>query len=277
MHTSRFTRSKSPFGGRLAILAVVTLLGGGIASAQVARWLTVRQYQRDLLPICRVQTSQKVLALTFDDGPSPAYTRQILRALKGTDARATFFVIGRAASAHPRLVRALLRAGMEVANHTWSHVDLSGLDSRDVRSEVLRLDRWLAEHAPHTKFVRAPFGRVSPDEASLLGDLGFRLIGWTIAVDHLVGDAGLTGSQAAAELVAKVRPGDIILYHDAPFAAAYPHDPRSVALRVLLRTLPQLGAAGYRSLTLSELLQVGRAVRARPRPWFWQDGSPCPD
>ncbi|MEZ5321222.1 MAG: polysaccharide deacetylase family protein [Microthrixaceae bacterium] len=86
----------------------------------------------------RVHLREKVVALTFDDGPDPRYTPEVLRMLKGFGATATFFIIGSNAAADPSLLRTVIDAGHSIGNHTYDHIELELLDPAQVDSEIDR-------------------------------------------------------------------------------------------------------------------------------------------
>ena len=241
---------------------VLLLLGGVVASTlsalQLIHLLDRRYAPRDL-PVCRVATRDRILALTFDDGPDPGYTPAVLDLLSRVGGRATFFVIGRKAAADPELVVEEVRRGMEVGNHSWSHRRLGELSTGAVRLDLARARRALAPLGAST-LLRAPFGAFLPEHAEVFRELGARPIHWSIAVDHLVGGLGLSPREAARRLLAEVRPGDIVLLHDAPLGADDPDDPRRAALRALALALPALDPAGYRFVTVSQLLRTGEPV-----------------
>jgi peptidoglycan/xylan/chitin deacetylase (PgdA/CDA1 family) len=173
------------------------------------------------------------------------------------------------------LVLEEVRRGMEIGNHSWSHRPLGERSTDAVRLDLGRARRALASLGA-SPLLRAPFGDFLPEDGQVFRELGLRPIHWSIAVDHLVGGLGLSPGEAARRLLAEARPGDIVLLHDAPLGADDPHDPRRAALRALALALPALQRAGYRFVTVSELLRRGEPVHAEPRPWFWQDGFSCP-
>src|ERR687888_2750981 len=113
-----------------AVVPFVTLAG-----IQVVHTLRVHRYGA-LAPICRVQTRQRVIGLSFDDGPTPEYTPRVLRLLERYDVRATFFVIGARTREYPGLVRREVEAGMEVGVHTWTHPHLPSLSSHGADVEI---------------------------------------------------------------------------------------------------------------------------------------------
>lgn len=224
-------------------------------------------------PLCRVATQHRVVALTFDDGPDPVYTPVVLQLLRRYGARATFFLVGEHAESRASLVRAELRAGMQIGNHTWSHPDLADMPLADARAEIERAQAALrASGAAPIRYFRAPFGQATSEQFTMLRGLELTPVHWTLAVDHYVGGMGLDPRSAARSMASDVRPGDIILAHDAR-AGGIDRDP---AMRALGLLLPALRAQGYRFVTLDELLQSGSPVRAVPRPWFWQTGYACP-
>ncbi|HXF72961.1 MAG TPA: polysaccharide deacetylase family protein [Actinomycetota bacterium] len=234
-----------------------------------------RRFESRDLPVCRVVTRKLVIALTFDDGPDPRYTPAVLHLLSRFGARATFFVIGRKASRHPGLVAEEAQRGMEIAGHTWSHRRIDRLSPDQMRVELDRTERALASFGTSSLF-RAPFGSFLPEQAEAMRAWGVRPVHWSVAVDHLVDGLGLSAGEAVRWLSSEVRPGDILLFHDAPLGSDDPEDPRRATLEVLARLLPALERVGYRFVTVSELLRTGEPVLARPRPWFWQDGFACP-
>src|SRR6478609_4009765 len=113
------------------------------------------------------------LALTFDDGPHPDSTPELIEALTATGHRATFFLCGAQAERHPELVRALDRAGMAIANHTWSHPSLPGLPPSAVRDEIRSTNRVLAELTGRPPVLfRPPYGATSPEVRRAAADAG---------------------------------------------------------------------------------------------------------
>lgn len=124
---------------------------------------------------------QKRCALTFDDGPEPVYTPRILDALARHGIRATFFCLGRQVDMHPELTRRMQAEGHLVANHSWSHPDLTTVPPAEVREEIGRTQKVLAATtgtAP--KWFRPPFGAVSQAvrEAAVAHQLAIAL--WTV-------------------------------------------------------------------------------------------------
>jgi len=261
-------------GRRIRVVLAVALIGASAAAgaAQALHAEDAREYG-GLSPICRVDTTQRVVALTFDDGPDPVCTPIVLRMLATAHAHATFFLIGERAVANTALVQQELRAGMQIGDHTWSHPLLPGISLAAFRSQIERtvvaLDTAAAD--PVHSF-RAPQGVITAPQLAVVRALGLTAVHWTRALDHYVGGMGLDPTAAARRLAADVRPGDIILAHDAGDGGI----DREPAMQALALLLPMLRDRGFGFVTVEELLADGTPVRAVPRPLFWQKGFGCP-
>ena len=110
--------------------------------------------------ITHVITEEPVVALTFDDGPHPVYTPQLLRILEKCRAYATLFMVGQAASEYPDLVRQVAKAGHAIGNHTWSHLALPSIKRKDRWKQLRACKRALAPYG--NRFFRPPYGEQSP-------------------------------------------------------------------------------------------------------------------
>src|SRR4051812_35940455 len=101
-------------------------------------------YQRAVGAITSAETTQPLVALTFDDRPDPRSTPLVLDLLERHDARATFFMVGAAAYRHPDLVRRIAEAGHTVANHSWDHTSFTTISGRQRRTQIRATQRVLA-------------------------------------------------------------------------------------------------------------------------------------
>ena len=191
------------------------------------------------------------IALTFDDGPDPEVTPQVLDLLDAAGARATFFCIAERAERHPELCREIARRGHAVENHSRGHqptFPMLGLGG--IRREILAAQATLAELAGRKpRFFRPPAGLRNPLLDPVLHDLGLRLVSWT--------RRGFDTRRAESELVAGrlldgLAAGDILLLHDGHCARAPSGVP--IVLEVLPRLLEAARARGLRPVTLAQAI-----------------------
>jgi len=160
------------------------------------------------------------LALTFDDGPHPEFTPQVLDALARWHLRATFFVVGQAAADHPYLIDQILSAGHAIGNHTWSHGEPRQTSTSQFLNEVQRTSAWLTEHANSTpRWMRPPKGELTPGKLLGLWRQQLSVALWNVDPKdfrmHSLADVQAWCSQY------RPHAGDVVLLHDRlPWAAA---------------------------------------------------------
>jgi peptidoglycan/xylan/chitin deacetylase (PgdA/CDA1 family) len=188
-------------------------LGGYVALTTVGVVFARLEMFADVLS--RGPAGARGVALTFDDGPDPTTTPQVLDALDAAGAKATFFVIGEKAERHPDLVRDLLARGHAVGIHGYEHDRLFALRlpwrvRRDLERAVSVL-QGITDERP--QLYRAPVGHISPAMARVIADLDLRVVGWTIK--SLDGWPGSTAERVARRVVPELRDGSIVLLHDA--------------------------------------------------------------
>ena len=184
-----------------------------------------------------VHAGDKAIALTIDDGPDSTYTPQVLALLDQYKIQATFCMLGRSAATHAGLVQEVVAAGHAVANHTYTHANLSKADVNTVRSEITRAhDALAAAGAKPPAFFRAPYGAWSPTVFQVCQELGLRPLDWSVdprdwsrpGADHIVDT-----------VLGHTHTGSIILEHDGG-------GDRSQTVAALGRFLPKLLEQGYR-------------------------------
>ncbi len=223
-------------------------------------WLLARRPDFQLFGelVSRVEVGQPLVALSFDDGPQPVYTEQILEELARADARASFFMVGRQVQAHPEIARTVLEAGHELGNHSWSHRRLLLIPPSTVRDEIERTDAALrVVGAQGPLLFRAPFGKklvVLPwvlsrqERTHVLFDI------IPDPPDYLRPDPQLI----ADDVLRRTQPGSIIVLHDGGGL----RDETVVATRLILQGL---AARGFRFVTVSELMEAGGGLSAAHR------------
>jgi peptidoglycan/xylan/chitin deacetylase (PgdA/CDA1 family) len=157
----------------------------------------------------------RAVALTFDDGPSPTYTRKILSILRRLHVPATFFVIGIRACQYPSLVREEIGAGMVVGNHSWDHPNspaFAKLGPARIGSEIRQADHCLRSMGTTPAFFRPPGGSFSPAVIGAAQEMNQRVVLWD--VDPRDWAPGRTWRQIVRSVLHEVHPGAIVDLHD---------------------------------------------------------------
>ncbi|QGN45965.1 polysaccharide deacetylase family protein [Micromonospora sp. WMMD558] len=154
------------------------------------------------------------VALTFDDGPDPVWTPQVLDRLRAARVTATFCVVGTQVRRHPDLVRRIVEEGHQLCNHSWNHdVDLGRRPVAEIRADLLRTQRAIRAAVPTARvpFYRQPGGRWTPEVVQVAKQLGMRSLHWTVDPQ----DWGKPPAEKISERVhTAARPGAVVLLHD---------------------------------------------------------------
>ncbi|WP_329100679.1 polysaccharide deacetylase family protein [Micromonospora sp. NBC_01699] len=163
----------------------------------------------------RISTGSRGVALTFDDGPNPVYTPQVLAELARFRVRATFCLVGELAAAYPELVRAIAAAGHTLCNHSWSHdPDLGSRSKAAIRTDLTRTNAAIRAAVPDALilYYRQPYGGWTAGAVATARELGMTSVHWDVdAEDYSRPGAGNIASNVTAGVV----PGSIVLMHDA--------------------------------------------------------------
>jgi peptidoglycan/xylan/chitin deacetylase (PgdA/CDA1 family) len=197
--------------------------------------------------IKRADTEVKVVALTYDDGPSP-YTNQLLDILDRYQVKATFFEIGRNIEKYPEIVPMIVARGHELANHSYSHTDMMFKPREFLLSEIEKTDKLLQESGVKQDSIsfRPPFGRRFVVLSYLLSQMQKKLIMWDVNPQDY--DNTLTAEDIANRVIDNVRSGSIVLMHDGGGAQSK----TVAATQAIVKTLQ---SKGYAFKTVSELLK----------------------
>ncbi len=199
-----------------------------------------------------VHGSGHVVALTFDDGPNAGTTPQLLDLLERAHVRATFFVVGRAVTRHPELLRRMLRDGDEIGNHTQTHAHLNFfLTQRAIGAEIDAAQAAIARATGRpARFLRPPFGARNFAAIDAARQRGLQVVMWTA----MLGDEspGLGSAQLAQRLVGQVGDGAIIVLHDGDQGRSGSGG-RSYESAATALVIGRLQAAGYRFVTISQI------------------------
>ena len=191
-------------------------------------------------PTPKPTTSTKRVALTFDDGPHPKVTQQILKTLKKYNAKATFFVLGESVEKNPNVLKEVFNAGHEIGNHTYSHPKLTTLTNKQIQTQVESTNKAVKSITGNNPTVfRPPYGSYDKTVSS---QLNVPNVLWT--VDTL--DWKHRDPKKTLQIVkSNVKNGSIILMHDI-------HQSTADALDSVISTLQK---QGYEFVTVSEILK----------------------
>lgn len=184
---------------------------------------------------------EKVVAFTFDDGPKPGLTEPLLELLTSLRVPATFFVIGRHVTEYPDLTRQIVAAGMEIANHSYTHRNLTRISPDEVAREVIQTQvavESVTGKAP--RYLRPPGGNWNGSVANIVRQWGLTPCMWTVDVD---GSEVIGAQQVADAVLSQVRPGSVVLMHNGKLST----------LQALPTIIKELRARGYTFATVDAL------------------------
>lgn len=200
------------------------------------------------ISVSRVSVPDKLVALTFDDGPHPTLTPRLLDILARTGAKATFFTLGQNVTRYPDIVRRAEAEGNEIANHSYSHPNLNKCSLAKIYQELDATDTAIQKATgKRPSLVRPPYGNMKKDvRAQVNRKYGYHVVLWD--VDPL--DWRKPGSGVVAQRMVKgARPGSILLAHDI-------HEGTINAMESMIKSLQ---AQGYRFVTVSQLIAAGQS------------------
>jgi peptidoglycan/xylan/chitin deacetylase (PgdA/CDA1 family) len=233
-------RAKKAFG-----LVVLAVAGGQLVSwtEPTAAFAVLERLTPNL--VWRVKTERPLVALSFDDGPNPAYTPLVLSVLDRYGAKATFFLIGERAAAHPELVRRIKAAGHEVGNHYYMNGATLRHSDQDFLGYLERTERAAGISGP-TKLFRPPGGVAWPHQLRLARERGYRCVLGS-AYPH---DPAHPPVWYIEWLIRKnLVPGAIVILHDG-----IPDPTRSV--EALPAVLEEGRRRGFRFVPIGELMEA---------------------
>ncbi len=200
--------------------------------------------------VWEVPTDDKIIALTFDDGPFPKTTDMILDLLKKYNAKATFFVLGNKVERYPETIKREIAEGHEVANHTFNHVYFQrSISQATIREEIVRTEKALeALTGKKPQLFRPPGGYYNEHSIAIAKTLGYTTIMWSWHQD--TNDWKSPGvNKIVNKVLNNARNGDIVLLHD--------YIPGSMqTVKALDTILDELTKRGYAFVTVTELMNT---------------------
>ncbi len=198
-----------------------------------------------LKALCRAESADKVVALTFDDGPDADSTPRVLDLLKRHGVRATFFVVGEQARQNPELIHRMVAEGHTVAGHSYYHLPQSTLwSSQRYTEELFRCNDVVARLTGlRMRLYRPPFGVTNPPIARAVKNLGLIPVGWSVrSLDTITKNS----DRVVDRVMRGLRGGDVILLHDR----------LENSEELLEKLLTALRTQHYTTATVDELFKI---------------------
>lgn len=197
-----------------------------------------------------INTEDKIVAITFDDGPHPKYTEEILDVLERHQAKATFFALGQHAEKHPDIILRESNEGHEVANHTFSHSRFK--TTKQLKQELIDTNEVIyGITGTYPKLFRPVEGNYNDRLINIAVEQNFKVVMWSWHQD--TEDWKSPGVQKIVDKVLTgTKPGDVILFHDGG-------GNRSQTVQALEKIIPELKKQGYEFVTVSELMNNNNA------------------
>lgn len=192
-----------------------------------------------------IPTDEKIVALTFDDGPGKGSTEKILEILNENKVPASFFYIGKQIESYKQIVMTTIKGEHMLANHSWSHQRPTSLDIEGFKHELYACQQALAPYGEIGKIYRPPYGLVTAQQMDLLEQAGYRAVAWSVdSMDWYFDEA-----DKIIECVCQsVHPGAIILMH----SSGGPNG-RQATVKALPEIIARLKEAGYSFVTIKGL------------------------
>lgn len=233
---------------RITLIAVVLFLA---AAAGLWRVSKSRTWQVAGEIVARVETEERVVALTFDDGPAPEHAEEILRVLRENGVRATFFVMGKDVERHPELARRMVEEGHELGNHSFQHRRMVLKSPAFIRAELERTDSLLRAAGQRGPILfRPPYGSKLVGLPRYLAKTGRTTVTWDVEPDSYE-EVAATPEGITRHVLERARPGSIIILH--PWYTS-----RRTSREAIGPVIAGLKARGFRFVTASELLAGSR-------------------
>ena len=239
------------------IIVSLIIITGGVAAFCVFfdQAVLVRQGT-----IYRVPTKEKRIALTFDDGPSPVWTPQILDVLKKTSVKATFFMIGHHVQKYPDIARRVVQEGHTIANHGYAHSVVLYYTPAEIEEEIKYTEYVIKQiTGVTTKYYRPPKAWVRNSIKDTLKSIGYDIILWSLNSKDWV---GFSHQSIVRYLSNHIQPGDIILFHDSGDVFSPEGGNRAETVKSVSLLAKILKDKGYQFATIEELLNGEELARA---------------
>ncbi len=237
--------------------------------ARAARSRLRGAQRRAVGSLVRVHTQDPVAALTFDDGPHPEYTPRLLEILERRSARATFFMVGESARKHREIVEQVAATGHAIGNHTWDHPEFPAIGARERRDQLRACSKATAPYGE--RLFRPPYVLQSFASFLTARRLGYQVVAFNVEVEDW---RNPSAGRMADRMAARIKPGSIMVLHDAIYRASMGALADRTALLEAVDDLLDRLDGRFEFVTLPELLRRGEPVY---QPWFFRTHADWPD
>jgi peptidoglycan/xylan/chitin deacetylase (PgdA/CDA1 family) len=200
------------------------------------------------------RVSEKVVALTFDDGPSPVWTTQILDELKLAKVKGTFFMLGEHVVKYPEVAKRVAAEGHEIGNHTYDHHVLIYYTMDELEKEIKEAEKVIKDTTGRTtRYFRPPKAWLTGPEKKKIEEMGYKTVLWTLnSKDWVTFD----DKYIIRYILKHLKPGDIILFHDSGGVFRVEGGDRHETVLAVRRLIERLKEKGWQFVTVSELLEL---------------------
>ncbi|HLT32500.1 MAG TPA: polysaccharide deacetylase family protein [Aquaticitalea sp.] len=165
-----------------------------------------------------IKTTEKVIYLTFDDGPTPEITPWVLEVLKQYNAKATFFCIGNNIQKHAAIFNHVIGDGHAIGNHTFNHPHGWKMDTENYLDEVLKTNDTIDNHlSTRVTLFRPPYGQITSKQGKKLIGLGYKIIMWDVLAFDWKNN--ISNKKCYQNIISKTTSGSIVVFHDSLKAA----------------------------------------------------------
>ncbi len=204
--------------------------------------------------VFRVKNKDKMVAVTFDDGPSPIWTPQILDELKKVDAKATFFMIGHHVRKYPEVARRVAEEGHQIGNHGYAHSVIFYYTPPEIEEEIKYTETVIREITGQTtKCFRPPKAWMPEDIKRHIKSLGYSVVLWSLNSKDWV---EFNHKLMVRYLARNVKSGDIILFHDSGNVFSTEGGDRTQTVLAISSLVKVLREQGYKLVTVEEMLNA---------------------
>ena len=237
----------------LVILSfIVGFCGVCVAYDESGKDISCDSYKNDYedIIIKKGNENEKVIALTFDDGPDEVFTPQVLDILKKYDVKATFFLIGEKVPYNKKIVKREKEEGHEIGNHTFTHINASKKTYEEIEEEITKTQEAIKDvTGEYPTLFRPPYRALSRDLCKIVKEKNMNIVLWSNIDVRDWSNPGVNNMVNTIE--SKVENGNIIILHDYNTV----RNNKSQTIQALEIVIPKLKEEGYKFVTISELME----------------------